>query len=166
MSFETRPAEKIGVVGRTGAGKSSLLTSLFHLVDLYSGSIVIDTVDISHISLNSLRYIFLQPQFLRSFLIIYNLLLVRSRLSIIPQDPFLFSGTVRENLDPLSEYRDQELWSALTRVDMTPAIRRLGGLSSLLGSSGCNLSSGQRQLLCLARAVLRNAKVGSSFLPS
>ncbi|GLV33119.1 uncharacterized protein CBL_10466 [Carabus blaptoides fortunei] len=137
ISFETRPAEKIGVVGRTGAGKSSLLSSLFRLVELHSGSIVIDIVNIAHISLNALR----------------------SRLSIIPQDPFLFSGTVRENLDPLGEFRDPELWSALTRVDMTPMVKRLGGLDAKFRAGGSNLSVGQGQLVCLARAVLHNAKI-------
>lgn len=87
----------------------------------------------------------------------------RSRLSCIPQDPFLFFGTIKENLDPLSEYRDQEIWSALTKVNLTATVKRLGGLDFVFKSGGANLSAGQRQLFCLARAVLHNTKV---FIPS
>ncbi|KAF2904349.1 hypothetical protein ILUMI_01807 [Ignelater luminosus] len=137
VSFETRPAEKIGIVGRTGAGKSSLIVALFRLVELYSGSITIDSADISRMSIHALR----------------------SRLSCIPQEPFLFSGTIRENLDPLKEFRDQEIWSALTRVDLAPTVRRLGGLDFSILSGGLNLSVGQKQLFCLARAVLHNTKI-------
>ncbi|XP_063242885.1 ATP-binding cassette sub-family C member 10 [Bacillus rossius redtenbacheri] len=137
VSFETRPAEKIGVVGRTGAGKSSLLAALFRLCEVDSGEIYIDTVNISHLSLTALR----------------------SRLAIIPQEPFLFSGSVRDNVDPLGESRDAELWDALTRCQAAAAVRRLGGLGAAVGPGGARLSAGQRQLLCLARAVLRNAKI-------
>ncbi|XP_025830829.1 multidrug resistance-associated protein 7 isoform X2 [Agrilus planipennis] len=137
VSFETRPAEKIGVVGRTGAGKSSLITALLRLVELYAGSIIIDTVNIAHLSLQALR----------------------SRIFCIPQEPFLFSGTIRENLDPLDEFRDQELWSALSKVDLGHMVRNLGGLDYKIASAGSNLSVGQKQLFCLARAILHNAKI-------
>lgn len=83
----------------------------------------------------------------------------RSRLSCIPQDPFLFSGTIRENLDPLNEYRDPDIWSALNRVDLTVTVRNLGGLEFAIAGGGQNLSIGQKQLFCLARAVLHNTKV-------
>ncbi|GFG31607.1 hypothetical protein Cfor_03186 [Coptotermes formosanus] len=137
VSFTTRPAEKIGVVGRTGAGKSSLLMALFRLVELTDGEILIDTVNISLISLRSLR----------------------SRIAIIPQEPFLFCGTVRQNINPLDQYCDSELVAALRRCHLAAAINRLGGLESEVGHGGLNLSVGQRQLLCLVRAVLHNAKI-------
>jgi ATP-binding cassette subfamily C (CFTR/MRP) protein 10 len=137
VSFTTRPAEKIGVVGRTGAGKSSLFTALFRLAELSEGEILIDTVNIKHIGLRSLR----------------------SRIAIIPQEPFLFCGTVRQNIDPLGQYCDSELVAALRRCHLAAAINRLGGVESQVGHGGLNLSVGQRQLLCLVRAVLHNAKI-------
>ncbi|KAK9891612.1 hypothetical protein WA026_015576 [Henosepilachna vigintioctopunctata] len=137
VSFETRPSEKIGVVGRTGAGKSSLIAALFRLVEVHSGHIFIDTVKIKDVSLSCLR----------------------SRLFCIPQEPFLFSGTLRDNLDPLGEFRDSDIWSALDKVNLTETIRRLGGLDNNIGSEGGNFSVGQKQLICLARAVLHNVKI-------
>lgn len=133
VTFETRPAEKIGVVGRTGAGKSSLLTALFRLVEVSTGSVRVDSVNVAHVSLPALR----------------------SRLWYIPQDPFLFSGTVRENLDPLGEFRDYEICAALGSVKMHQM-----ALEAEVASGGSNLSAGERQILCLARAFLHNAKVG------
>lgn len=132
VSFSTRPAERIGIVGRTGAGKSSMLAALFRLVELHSGRICIDTVNIAHIGLTQLR----------------------SRMAIIPQEAFLFTGTLRENLDPLDQYRDSEIWTALQRCSLINVVRNAGGLDSKV-----NLSAGQAQLLCLARAVLHNAKI-------
>lgn len=90
----------------------------------------------------------------------FYILCFRSRIAIIPQEPFLFCGTVRENIDPLDEYRDTELVGALQRCHLATAINRLGGLGAQVGHGGHNLSVGQRQLLCLVRAVLHNAKVG------
>nr|XP_018902692.1 PREDICTED: multidrug resistance-associated protein 7 [Bemisia tabaci] len=137
ICFETRPAEKIGVVGRTGSGKSSLFVALFRMVELTSGKIVIDAVNIAKLSLKQLR----------------------SQLAIIPQNPFIFSGSIRENIDPLTEHQDSEIWTALQRCCLHNTVKRLGGLSVELGENGVTLSAGQKQLLCLVRAVLHNAKV-------
>ncbi|CAL7934283.1 unnamed protein product [Xylocopa violacea] len=137
VSFITRPAEKIGIVGRTGAGKSSLFTSLFRLTELTFGSILIDNVNIQTLQLNALR----------------------SRLAVIPQNPFLFSGTIRENLDPLNQYPDLHIYRALEKCNVHSLVYRLGGLGATLDENGSNLSAGQRQLFCLVRAVLHNAKI-------
>nr|CAD7455645.1 unnamed protein product [Timema tahoe] len=153
VTFETRPAEKIGVVGRTGAGKSTLLVALFRMCEIDSGEIFIDTVNIAHIGLTALRaFIIAQAQ-------LSSQLGSKSKLAIIPQDPFLFSGTVRENLDPLEEHQDPQLWDALQRCHLVAAVRKLGGLQAPVGPGGSHLSVGQRQLICLVRAVLHNAKV-------
>ncbi|XP_076226546.1 ATP-binding cassette sub-family C member 10 isoform X2 [Nomia melanderi] len=137
VTFSTRPAEKIGVVGRTGAGKSSLFTSLFRLTEISSGTILIDNVNTQTLQLNALR----------------------SRLAIIPQNPFLFSGTIRENLDPLNQYTDVHIFKALEKCKIHSLVYRLGGLGATLDECGSNLSAGQRQLFCLVRAVLHNAKI-------
>lgn len=137
VSFVTRPAEKIGIVGRTGAGKSSLFNSLFRLTEINSGSILIDNVNIQSLQLNA----------------------IRSRLAIIPQNPFLFSGTIRENLDPLNQYPDLLIYKALEKCKIHSLVYRLGGLGATLDENGNNLSAGQRQLFCLVRAILHNAKI-------
>ena len=134
ISFVVKPREKIGVVGRTGAGKSSLLYALFRLSKYIDGEIYIDGVPTSSVDLKTLR----------------------SKISVIPQDPTLFSGSVRYNLDPFEEHSDEKVWAALENVQLRSVIERLPGkLESPVQESGGNFSVGQRQLLCLARAALR-----------
>jgi ABC-type multidrug transport system fused ATPase/permease subunit len=167
LSFSVNRNERVGVVGRTGAGKSSLTLALFRFLEARSGSVSIDGIDISKISLHDLR----------------------SRLAIIPQDPVLFSGTIRSNLDPFDQHSDQELRDALERVHLissastsgtvTPAnpvitvdgangndtiepprnVNAFDSLNSAISEGGLNLSQGQRQLLCLARAIVSRPKI-------
>ncbi|XP_063238702.1 ATP-binding cassette sub-family C member 5-like isoform X1 [Bacillus rossius redtenbacheri] len=138
VSFTVLDGEKIGIVGRTGSGKSSLVAALFRLVELSDGKIKIDGMDIADIDLEQLR----------------------SRIAVIPQDPVLFSGTVRSNLDPFSKNSDQELWDVLEKVGLKGKVSAMAGqLAAAVGQAGGNLSVGERQLLCLARALLRNCKV-------
>ncbi|KAG0299227.1 hypothetical protein BGZ98_010242 [Dissophora globulifera] len=138
LSLDIKGGEKIGVVGRTGAGKSSIMMALFRLVEPTRGVMEIDGVDISKIGLFDLR----------------------TRLAIIPQDPVLFSGSIRSNLDPFGKRTDQELWEVLERSDLKQYVTSSeGGLDSQVSEFGENLSVGQRQLLCLARAMLTHARV-------
>ncbi|KAG2416315.1 hypothetical protein HFD88_007530 [Aspergillus terreus] len=171
LSFTLEHNQRVGVVGRTGAGKSSLTLALFRFLEARAGRIVVDGLDVSKMNLQALR----------------------SRLAIIPQDPVLFSGTVRSNLDPFHEYTDLELYNALERVHLlsfedtltlgsqssheplsgsdtlassassTAGPAKLPGffssLSSPISEGGLNLSQGQRQLLCLARAIVTHPKI-------
>ncbi|XP_065580663.1 multidrug resistance-associated protein 1-like isoform X3 [Artemia franciscana] len=130
--------EKVGIVGRTGAGKSSLTLGLFRIIEPAKGTIKIDGLDITRMGLHSLR----------------------SRLTIIPQDPVLFSGTLRMNLDPFKQHTDEDIWRALELAHLkTFALTLSAGLQHEVSEGGENLSVGQRQLVCLARALLRKTKV-------
>ena len=137
LNFIILPKEKIGIVGRTGSGKTSLIAALFRLAYV-DGEIYIDDVETSCVGLNNLR----------------------SNISIIPQQPLLFTGTLRSNLDPFKEYSDQDLWQALEDVQLTNFFKEMEiGLDFKVSDGGSNFSVGQRQLLSLARVILRKKKI-------
>ncbi|KAF7150772.1 hypothetical protein RHSIM_Rhsim02G0239800 [Rhododendron simsii] len=130
--------DKIGIVGRTGSGKTTLISSLFRLVEPTEGSIIIDDINISTLGLHDLR----------------------SHFGVIPQDPTLFGGSVRYNLDPLMEHTDKEIWEVIEKCQLREAVQvKEKGLSSLVVQDGSNWSMGQRQLFCLGRALLKRRKI-------
>ncbi|KAF9199460.1 hypothetical protein BGZ49_010396 [Haplosporangium sp. Z 27] len=139
VNFTVNGGERVGIVGRTGAGKSSVTLALFRIIEATKGSIMIDGVDISSLGLHELR----------------------SRLTIIPQDPFLFGESIRANLDPLNKHTDAEIWTALESASLKAYVQTLSeGISTAVENGGENMSLGQRQLMSLARAMLaKNTRV-------
>ncbi|KAM7523622.1 hypothetical protein LguiA_013524 [Lonicera macranthoides] len=138
ISCKFEGGQKVGIVGRTGSGKTTLIGALFRLVEPFGGRIVIDGIDISTIGLHDLR----------------------SSFGVLPQDPTLFNGSVRYNLDPLSQHSDQQIWEALHKCQLGEAVmEKKQGLDTLVAEDGSNWSMGQRQLFCLGRALLRRSKI-------
>jgi ABC-type multidrug transport system fused ATPase/permease subunit len=137
ISLTLPHGSRIGVVGRTGSGKSTLVMALYRMGFVTGGNIVIDGVDIRRVPLVRLR----------------------SALSIVPQEAQLFIGTVRTNLDPSGAHDEDELMQALTRVQMADAVASMGGLDAAISENGSNMSAGQRQLFCVARAILKRPKI-------
>ncbi|RKO92589.1 P-loop containing nucleoside triphosphate hydrolase protein [Blyttiomyces helicus] len=138
LSLKISKGEKVGIVGRTGSGKSTLLLALFRLLDPHSGRIIIDGEDITRIGTRALR----------------------SRIQIIPQEPVLFTGTIRSNLDPEGAYADDDIWRVLEMIGLKQYVSDLKDkLDSEVSENGSNLSVGQRQLLCLGRAVIVRPRI-------
>lgn len=137
VRLEISPRKRVGVVGRTGAGKSSLILTLFRIIEAAAGRIFIDGLDISKFELHELR----------------------SKLTVIPQESVLFSANLRFNLDPHQECSDEKLWQALELAHLKSYSEDRDGLDTWISEAGESLSAGERQLVCLARAVFRRTRI-------
>ena len=129
--------KKVGIVGRTGSGKSTFFLSLLRIIEPAHGSIFIDGVDISQVGLDDLR----------------------NKITAIPQDPMLFKGTLRENMDLLNRYTDPQLWESLEKVCLKSKFEGENGLDFAIKDGGENLSAGEKQLLCIGRAILAQSRI-------
>ena len=137
INFKINPGEKIGIVGRTGSGKTTLCLGLFRILEAARGQILIDDVDISQIGLK----------------------LLRDSISLIPQDPKLIDGTLRENIDPLGKYSDDEIIFQLNLIGLAYLLDEDGGLDVEIEADGANISIGEKQLICITRAMLKKSKI-------
>ncbi|KAF0901952.1 hypothetical protein E2562_011785 [Oryza meyeriana var. granulata] len=137
VSFVISSGMQVGIIGRTGAGKSSILNALFHLVPICNGRILVDGFDVAKLAVRDLR----------------------GHFAVVPQSPFLFDGSLRENLDPFNKTTDLRIWEALDKCHMKAEIELIGGLDIHVKESGASFSVGQRQLLCLTRAILKSSKI-------
>lgn len=142
VSLQITGGDRVGIVGRTGCGKSSLLMTLMRLTEIEGGGITIDGVDTQTVGLHNLR----------------------EKAAIIPQDPAILTGTVRFNLDPFAALPDAQLWDALKKAQLKDRVEAAGGLDSKVEEGGSNFSTGELQLMCLARALLRKREVGGLLL--
>ena len=131
-----QPGEKVGIVGRTGSGKSTLTLCLFRILEATTGQILIDDIDISLLGLS----------------------LLRSIITVIPQDPTLIEGSLRENLDPAGKFSDESMIECLKSIEMDYILEE-EGLNFMVKENGDNLSAGERQLICMARAMIRKSKI-------
>ena len=136
LTFNVKQGDKIGIVGRTGAGKSTICLCLSRILEPTNGQIIVDGVDISKLNLTDLR----------------------SRITVIPQDPIMFKGTLRYNLDPSKKVDEQEILRVLEEAQLGELIKQ-DGLDLKIDENGSNLSSGEKQLICICRAILRKSKV-------
>ncbi|XP_058067672.1 ABC transporter C family member 13 isoform X3 [Magnolia sinica] len=137
VSFNIAAGMQVGIVGRTGAGKSSVINALFRLTPICGGQILVDGVNIADVAVRDLR----------------------SHLSVVPQSPFLFDGPLRDNLDPFGEKSDIKIWEALEKCHVKEEVEAAGGLDIHVKEAGISFSVGQRQLICLARALLKSSKI-------
>ena len=171
LTIEVGASEKVGVCGRTGSGKSTLMLLLFRILEIDPGGVItIDGINIATMGLSKLRYAHRcsgsLSLSLSLSLIFAAMVQCRRGIAMLPQDPTLFSGSVRENLDPFKEHSDEALLEALAKAQLREAFQEQGkSLDTDVGEGGGILSVGQRQLLCFARAMLRGSSHSSQVLP-